>query len=212
MTSRPSGPRRTSPPSPSRSARRRRASSRRGATRTQVWFGLGMMGLIGWSVAFPRCSARRSVSGWTSAIRAAFLDAGAAGGRARARLLQRVALGRQGRQGDAGGSRRTTMNEAADHWCWRGWLEACSARSSSAACGGRFARACPSKQPALWFLGSLLLRMSIALAGFYFIAGGHWERLLVCASGICPGAPRRDVADATARKPVKPAREASHAP
>jgi len=27
-----------------------------------------------------------------------------------------------------------------------------------------------SKQPALWFFGSLLLRTSIALAGFYFIA------------------------------------------
>jgi F1F0 ATPase subunit 2 len=32
-----------------------------------------------------------------------------------------------------------------------------------------------SKQPALWFFGSLLLRTSIALAGFYFIARGHWE-------------------------------------
>ena len=28
-----------------------------------------------------------------------------------------------------------------------------------------------SKQPALWFFGSLLLRMSIALAGFYFVVG-----------------------------------------
>ena len=34
--------------------RRRRASSRRGVTPTQgVWFGLGMMGLIGWSVVVP---------------------------------------------------------------------------------------------------------------------------------------------------------------
>jgi F1F0 ATPase subunit 2 len=37
-----------------------------------------------------------------------------------------------------------------------------------------------SKRPALWFFGSLLLRTSIALAGFYFIARGRWERLLVC--------------------------------
>ena len=37
-----------------------------------------------------------------------------------------------------------------------------------------------SKQPALWFFGSLLLRTGIVLAGFYFIAHGHWERLLVC--------------------------------
>ena len=41
-----------------------------------------------------------------------------------------------------------------------------------------------SKQPALWFFGSLLLRTSIAMAGFYFIACGHWERLLVCLLGF----------------------------
>ena len=41
-----------------------------------------------------------------------------------------------------------------------------------------------STQPALWFLGSLLLRMSIALAGFYFVSGGHWERLLACLLGF----------------------------
>ena len=37
-----------------RSARKRRASSRRGVNAGQgVWFGLGMMGLIGWSVVIP---------------------------------------------------------------------------------------------------------------------------------------------------------------
>ena len=41
-----------------------------------------------------------------------------------------------------------------------------------------------SKQPALWFFGSLLLRISIALAGFYFVSGGHWARLLVCLLGF----------------------------
>ena len=30
-----------------------------------------------------------------------------------------------------------------------------------------------SKQPALWFFLSLLLRMSITLVGFYFIGRGH---------------------------------------
>ena len=44
-----------------------------------------------------------------------------------------------------------------------------------------------SQQPALWFFGSLLLRMSIALAGFYVVAGGHWERLLLCLARICHG-------------------------
>jgi F1F0 ATPase subunit 2 len=41
-----------------------------------------------------------------------------------------------------------------------------------------------SERPALWFLGSLLLRMSIALTGFYFIGHGHWERLLTCLLGF----------------------------
>jgi F1F0 ATPase subunit 2 len=41
-----------------------------------------------------------------------------------------------------------------------------------------------SKQPALLFLGSVLLRTGIALAGFYFIGRGHWERLLVCLLGF----------------------------
>ena len=41
-----------------------------------------------------------------------------------------------------------------------------------------------STHPALWFFGSLLLRMSIALAGFYCVSGGHWERLLLCLLGF----------------------------
>jgi F1F0 ATPase subunit 2 len=41
-----------------------------------------------------------------------------------------------------------------------------------------------SKQPALLFLGSLLLRTSTAVVGFYFASDGHWERLLVCLIGF----------------------------
>ena len=41
-----------------------------------------------------------------------------------------------------------------------------------------------STHPALWFLGSLLLRTSITVTGFYFVASGHWERLLVCLLGF----------------------------
>ena len=41
-----------------------------------------------------------------------------------------------------------------------------------------------SQQPAFWFFGSLLLRMSIALAGFYFVSGGHWDRLSACLLGF----------------------------
>lgn len=41
-----------------------------------------------------------------------------------------------------------------------------------------------SRQPALWFFGSLLLRTGIAVAGFYFASGGHWDRLLICLLGF----------------------------
>ena len=41
-----------------------------------------------------------------------------------------------------------------------------------------------SQQPVLWFFGSLVLRMSIALTGFYFVSSGHWERLLLCLIGF----------------------------
>jgi F1F0 ATPase subunit 2 len=41
-----------------------------------------------------------------------------------------------------------------------------------------------STRPALWFLGSLLLRTSIAVTGFCLVASGHWERLLVCLLGF----------------------------
>lgn len=41
-----------------------------------------------------------------------------------------------------------------------------------------------SQHAAPWFLGSLLLRMSITVAGFYLVGRGHWERLLVCLLGF----------------------------
>jgi F1F0 ATPase subunit 2 len=45
-------------------------------------------------------------------------------------------------------------------------------------------RGVSSERPALLFFSSLLLRMSMALAGFYFVSGGHWERLLLCLVGF----------------------------
>ncbi len=41
-----------------------------------------------------------------------------------------------------------------------------------------------SKIPALWVLGSFFFRIGITLLGFYFIAGGNWQRLLVCLGGF----------------------------
>jgi F1F0 ATPase subunit 2 len=45
-------------------------------------------------------------------------------------------------------------------------------------------RAVSSKRPALWFLGSKLLRMGVALGGFYLVGGGRWERWLLCLLGF----------------------------
>ena len=69
-----------------------------------------------------------------------------------------------------------------------------------------------SKQPALLFSGSLLLRMSIALAGFYFISRGHWERLLVCLLGFVIARFIVTRLTRAAGKPACLAREVSHAP
>ena len=41
-----------------------------------------------------------------------------------------------------------------------------------------------SQRPALWIFGSLMLRIGVTMAGFYFVAGGHWERLLLCLFGF----------------------------
>ncbi len=41
-----------------------------------------------------------------------------------------------------------------------------------------------SKRPALWFLGSLLVRTGVVLGGFHVVAGGHWDRLLACLLGF----------------------------
>ncbi|MDH4194979.1 MAG: ATP synthase subunit I, partial [Nitrospirota bacterium] len=41
-----------------------------------------------------------------------------------------------------------------------------------------------STRPARWFFGSLLLRTSITLAGFYVVSDGHWMRLLACLLGF----------------------------
>ncbi len=45
-------------------------------------------------------------------------------------------------------------------------------------------RGVSSKQPAVWFFASLIVRVSVALPGFYFASGGDWERLLACLVGF----------------------------
>ena len=70
-----------------------------------------------------------------------------------------------------------------------------------------------AKSPAFWFLGSLLLRMSMVLAGFYFVGRGDWERLVACLLGfiIARFVVLRMTRTITGqRRPM--AKEASHAP
>jgi F1F0 ATPase subunit 2 len=45
-------------------------------------------------------------------------------------------------------------------------------------------KALKSERPALWVIGSQLVRVSVALSGFYFVSGGRWERLLACLAGF----------------------------
>jgi len=74
-------------------------------------------------------------------------------------------------------------------------------------------RGLSSQRPALWFLGSLLLRTSMVMAGFYFVAGDRWSRLLACLLGFVVA---RFVVTRLAGPPVvhdiSPVEAAGHAP
>jgi F1F0 ATPase subunit 2 len=45
-------------------------------------------------------------------------------------------------------------------------------------------RGVSSPWAAVWFTGSLLLRMTIVLGGFYLVMGSSWQRLLLCSVGF----------------------------
>jgi F1F0 ATPase subunit 2 len=70
-----------------------------------------------------------------------------------------------------------------------------------------------SQRPAVWFLVSLLVRMSLALAGIYVVSEGHWERLLLCLVGFVMSRPIVTWLTRPAREHhTRPAQEARHAP
>ncbi len=70
-----------------------------------------------------------------------------------------------------------------------------------------------SKSPALWFLGSMLLRTGMVLAGFYFVGRGDWQRLVSCLLGFIIA---RYMVTRLTRTPIEhphsTAKEADHAP
>lgn len=41
-----------------------------------------------------------------------------------------------------------------------------------------------ASRPVLLSLSSFFARLAVVLAGFYFVMGGRWERLLVCLFGF----------------------------
>ncbi len=45
-------------------------------------------------------------------------------------------------------------------------------------------RGVSSRNPALWFFGSLLFRTGMVVLGFYFIMGDNWQRLLAGLFGF----------------------------
>ena len=70
-------------------------------------------------------------------------------------------------------------------------------------------RGIAATQPALWFLGGLLLRMGIALSGFYLVGGDEWPRWLICLAGFVIA--RFIVQRATPGRQISLRREAGHA-
>jgi F1F0 ATPase subunit 2 len=46
-----------------------------------------------------------------------------------------------------------------------------------------------SPRPALWFIGSLLLRTAVTLGGIYLVSDGLWQRILLCLVGFVMARP-----------------------
>ena len=45
-------------------------------------------------------------------------------------------------------------------------------------------KAVQARIPALWFAGSLIIRLTVTMVGFYLVGNGSWQRLLVCVAGF----------------------------
>jgi len=69
-----------------------------------------------------------------------------------------------------------------------------------------------AQQPALWFFGSMLLRICVTLAGFYLISNRHLDRLLLCLLGFFLARTIVTRLTKVAKKPACLAEKVSHAP
>lgn len=41
-----------------------------------------------------------------------------------------------------------------------------------------------SKYPALWFLGSIVVRVAVTVLVLFYVSKHHWERILICLLGF----------------------------
>ena len=73
-------------------------------------------------------------------------------------------------------------------------------------------RGVSSERVALWFLGSMLLRTCIVLAGFSFVLGNDWARLLAGLTGFIIARVVVTRFARVAKQPGPLARKAGHAP
>ncbi|HUE86010.1 MAG TPA: ATP synthase subunit I [Vicinamibacterales bacterium] len=74
-------------------------------------------------------------------------------------------------------------------------------------------RVVSAKKPALWVFGSLLLRTSVALAGFYVVSGRHLDRVLLCLLGfVMARLLVTRLTRSSGETERRPTHEASHAP
>ena len=64
-----------------------------------------------------------------------------------------------------------------------------------------------SKVPALWFLGSILLRTTLTVVGFYLVGRGDWHRLVACLLGFIL---TRTLVTRLARAPNEPTEAGTH--
>ena len=70
-------------------------------------------------------------------------------------------------------------------------------------------RGLQARQPARWFLASLLVRMSLVLWGFYLVGHSDWRRLAVCLAGFVSA---RFIVIRRTRPASASEKEAHHAP
>lgn len=45
-------------------------------------------------------------------------------------------------------------------------------------------RGLTAKSPAIWFMGSWVVRIAVVMGAFYLVSAGQWERILVCFVGF----------------------------